>query len=84
MLEVYHEHRNEYRIMTDRHDVEMNEAIRREFSVGTKVKYSHGPNKITAEVVEISPYLWKTCQVTVRNLISGNKKEIEAQRLERA
>lgn len=68
--------------MSDRHDREMREVVRREFPIGCAVRYKHGENFIEAVVDSYPPFEWSTDKVIARNKRTGNKKEIEAYRLE--
>ncbi len=80
--DLYQEQRSEYRDMTDRHEREMREVVRREFPIGTSVKYKHGQNFIEAVVDSYPPFEWVTNKVIARNKRTGNKKEIEAKDLD--
>lgn len=75
-------HREEYRKQSDAHDAEMKVAVRTEFPIGARVKYKHGQNFISAVVDGYPEFSWVSDKVIVKNLKSGNKKEIEAWCLE--
>lgn len=56
-------------------------VVRDEFSVGVKVKFQHGINWISGEIVESAAFDWDD-NVRVRNNKTGNVRRLSAHVLE--